>query len=127
MYPPIFEAVNVPSVRALLKTGTGPLRFYLFGMAPQGVAYPYAVWRQVYGAPENYLGDRPDIDGFTTQIDVYAADVPGQRSESARAVAKALRDAIEGHAHITAWRGDSRDPDTKSYVFTFEADWLTPR
>lgn len=125
MYPPIFEAVNVPAVRALLKTGNGPLRFYLFGMAPQGVDYPYAVWRQVGGSPENYLADRPDIDSFTTQVDVYAN--PAQGPARARAVAVALRDAIEGHAHITFWRGDSRDFETMNYVFTFEADWLTPR
>lgn len=122
MYPPIYAACNVSGVRTLLKTGQGPLRFYLFGMAPQDVAYPYAVWRQVFGQPENYLGDAPDMDTFGVQVDVYATT-----PDSARAVAAALRDAIEPHAHITAWRGDGTDPETKSKTFTFECEWKTAR
>lgn len=125
MYPPIFEAVNVPAVQALLKTGKDPLRFYLFGKAPQGVKYPYAVWRMASGTPENYLADRPDADSFATQIDVYSA--PSQGPDVARSVAVALRDAIEGHAYITSWFGDNQDPDTKSYTTSFQADWVTPR
>lgn len=125
MYPRIFEAVNIPAVQALLKHSGGPLRFYLFGRAPQGVAYPYAVWRQVFGTPENYLGDSPDIDSFSVQVDVYASQSQG--ADTCRKIAKALRDAIEPHAHITAWIGDGQDPETKSYTFTFQVDWLTPR
>jgi len=127
MYPPIFSTVNVPAVKALLKTGNGELRFYAWGMAPDNVQKPYAVWRQVFGAPENYLGQRPDIDSFTTQIDVYAADVPGQRAPMARAIADAISYAIEGAAYVTSWIGDSRDPDTKNYVVTFQAEWLVHR
>lgn len=126
MYPPIFPVVaGSTAVKALI--GASPVRFYLFGQAPQGVAKPYAVWRQVGGTPENYLGDLPDIDSFTTQIDIYAADATGERADKARAVAKAIRDAIEPHAYVTAWIGDSRDPDTLNYVYTFQVDWLTPR
>lgn len=125
MYPPIFAAVDVPAVRALLKSGQDPLRFYLFGKAPQNVEKPYAVWRQVSGAPESYLGNVPDIDSYTTQIDVYAS--PTQGASVARSVAKALRDAIEPHAHITFWMGDDIDPDTKNFTFRFQADWWTPR
>jgi hypothetical protein len=127
MLPPIFPTVNVPAVQALLKTGSGPLRFYAFGMAPDDVQKPYAVWRQVFGQPENYLAQRPDMDAFTTQIDVYAADVPGQRAPMARAIADAISYAIEGAAYVTSWIGDSRDPVTKNYVVTFQADWLVPR
>lgn len=122
MYPPVFAAVNVTGVHALLKTGQGELRFYLFGEAPQGVTRPYAVWRQVFGLPENFLGEAPDLDTFGTQIDVYAND-----AASARAVAAALRDAIEPVAHITSWRGDGTDPETKAKTFTFEAEWKTAR
>ncbi len=127
MMPPIFPTVNVPAVQALLKTGSGPLRFYAWGLAPDGVETPYAVWRQVFGAPENYIGGRPDIDQFTTQVDVYASDVPGQGAPKARAIADAISNAIEGAAYVTSWIGDSRDPVTKNYVVTFHADWLTPR
>jgi hypothetical protein len=124
-FPPIFEVCNVSAVQALLKTGNGPLRFYLFGRAPQGVALPYAVWRQAYGAPENFLDQRPDTDAFGVQVDVYAS--PEQGPTVARNVATALRDAIEPRSYITAWRGESQDPDTNNFVFSFDSDWLTPR
>lgn len=126
MIPPIYPTVNVPAVQALLKSGNGPLRFYAWGLAPQDVQKPYAVWRQVFGAPENYLGQRPDIDLFTTQIDVYASDTKYGASE-AREIAMAISYAIEGAAYVTSWIGESRDPDTKNYVMTFQADWYVPR
>lgn len=124
-FPPIFAAVNVAPVQALLKAPGGELRFYLFGRAPQNVIKPYAVWRQAYGSPENYLGNRPDMDSFGVQVDVYAD--PAQGPAVARTVAMAIRDAIETKSYITAWRGESRDPDTNNYVFSFDSDWLTPR
>lgn len=123
MFPPIFPAVAAsPACVALLKAGAGPLRFYQFGMAPQNVQKPYAVWQRVFGTPENYLADRPDVDSFTTQVDVYAGS-----ADSARTVALALRDAIEGAAHITSWLGESIDPETKNNRFGFQCDWWVPR
>lgn len=127
MMPPIFATVNVPAVQALLKTGTGPLRFYAWGLAPDDVVKPYAVWRQVFGQPGNYVDKRPDADSWTTQIDVYAADVAGQRADKARAIADAISNAIEGTAYVTSWIGESRDPETRAYVFTFQCDWWVPR
>lgn len=125
MYPPIFATVNVPAVQALLKTGNGPLRFYMFGMAPQDVAYPYAVWQMVSGSPENYLNQVPDIDSFTPQVDVYAS--PSQGPSVARQVAESLRNAIEPHAHVTSWRGERQEPDTKNWRVGFDVDWFVTR
>lgn len=127
MYPPIFAAANVPEVQALLKTGNGPLRFYAWGLAPDAVIYPYAVWRYTFGTPENYLTNTPDIDSQTLQVNVYAASEDEEGASKVREIAEALRDAIEPVAHITAWRGESRDPDTRSYVFSFDVDFWTPR
>lgn len=121
MFPPIFATcAAAPGVTALL--GASPTRLYPFGEAPHGVACPYAVWQTVGGVPENYLGDRPDIDSFSLQVDVYA-----ETGASARAVAVALRDAIEPNAHITRWGGESRDPETGRYRVSFDVDWLTHR
>lgn len=127
MTPPIFAAVNVAAVQTLLKTGMGPLRFYAWGLAPQPPVYPYAVWRYVAGAPENYLTNTPDIDSQTLQINVYAAETDNQGAAKVREIAEALRDATEPVAHITSWRGESRDPDTRAYVFSFDVDFWTPR
>lgn len=126
MIPPIFPAVNVAAVQALLKSGANELRFYAWGRAPQNPVTPYAVWQTVFGSPENYLGNTPDADGFGTQINVYADPTPAG-SEKARAVAQALRDALEPVAYITAWRGESRDPETGRYVYSFDCEWVTNR
>jgi len=121
MYPPVFKyALSSAAVKALL--GASPLRVYMFGMAPQDVAYPYAVWQVAAGSPENYINDLPDIDGFTTQIDVYATS-----ATQARDCAKALRDAFEPYGHVVSWRGESKDNDTGSYRSSFDIDWWTDR
>ena len=117
----IFETCATdPAVTALL--GTSPVRLFPFGMAPAGVIKPYAVWQQVGGRPENYLAGVPDIDSMTLQVDAYATT-----SASARAVAAALRDAIEPVAHVVAWRGESRDAETGNYRVSFDVDWFIPR
>jgi len=121
MYPPIFSTcAGDASVQFYL--GVAPTRLYPFGNAPEGVTKPYAVWQVVSGAPENYIDKVPDIDSWTLQVDVYATT-----ASEGRDAAEALRDAIEPYAHIVAWRGESRDPDTKNYRFSFDVDWLEKR
>ena len=124
MYPPIYPAIAAStSCVALLKSGNGPIRFFQFGFsespAPQ---LPYGVWQRVFGTPDNYLGDVPDIDSYTLLVDVFASS-----ASSARTVAEAIRDAIEPVAHITSWLGESIDPDTRNYRFSFNVDFWTPR
>lgn len=121
MFPPIFQvcAANA-AVKAAL--GTGPVRLYPFGEAPQGVQKPYAVWQTIGGLPENYINQRPDIDMFSLQLDVY-----GETAASVRSAAMALRDAIEPYAHIVRWGGESRDAETNSYRYSFDIDWWTKR
>lgn len=121
MYPPIFRlAAQDAAVKAAL--GANPTRLFLFGLAPEGVADPYAVWQVAGGAPENYLADRPDMDGFVIQFDVY-----GTSATQVRNAAKALRDALEIYAYVTSWRGESRDAETKRYRSSFDMSWLTSR
>lgn len=119
--PPIFKVCSAnPLVTALL--GVSPCLLYPFGEAPEGVAYPYATWQVIGGGPENYLGNRPDMDQIALQVDVWA-----KTGADASAVAMALRDAIEGHAYITAWRGTGTDPETKSKRISFDVDWHVER
>lgn len=122
MTPPIVQAcLNSPTVTALLGVGTG-MRLYSFGEAEQGVAKPYAVWQIVNGTPENYLAGRPDLDGFTLQVDVYATT-----GDSARKVRDAIRDAVELEAYVTRWGVEGRDPETKNYRASFDVDWKVHR
>jgi hypothetical protein len=121
MYAPIFAVCAADAgVTALL--GASLTRLYPFGEAPEGVAKPYAVWQLVTGSPENYLAGRPDMDGYTLQVDVYAAT-----GSSARAVAEAISHAIELQAYVTRWSGETKDTETKLYRSSFDIDWLVPR
>lgn len=120
MYPPIYELCSA-YMPARIVLGEEP-RVYPFGEAPQGVQKPYAVWQIVSGAPENYLGDRPDTDTFAVQVDVYA-----DGATEARRSAYVIRDAIEGDAYVTAWRGESRDRETGSYRISFDASFVQQR
>ena len=121
MFPPIFAIASASAtVKALI--GSSPVRCYPFGSAPQNVALPYVVWQIIAGQPENYIGDTPDLDKYVTQVDVY-----GLTEASSRAVAQALRDAIEPVAYITAWRGESTDPETLHKRYSFDVDWHVTR
>jgi hypothetical protein len=123
VFPPIYPQIAAsPACVALLKSGAGELRFYQFGRAPQNVQKPYAVWQRVFGQPYNHMNERPTTDGFTVQIDVYSGS-----ADSARTVAAAVRDAIEGVSYITNWLGESVDPDTGNYRFSLQSDWLVNR
>jgi len=120
-YLPIFKyAAASAQVQALL--GSNPVRFYMFGRAPQNVVYPYAVWQIISGSPENYITNTPDIDMFGIQVDVYA-----RGADEARNCALALRDAIEPYAHVVSWRGETRDDETESYRSSFDVDWWNNR
>jgi hypothetical protein len=123
-YAPIYALAAASStVVGLLKTGTGPLRFYLFGEADQKTERPYAVWQTVGGSPENYINQRPDSDDWSTQVDVYAKDSATQ----ARNIAYALIDAFEGSAYVTSYNGEYREAETRLYRFSFTVDWITHR
>jgi hypothetical protein len=118
---PVFAIASAaPAVTALL--GSAPVRFFLFGEAPQGVERPYAVWQTVYGSPENKLADTPDDDRWGVQVDVYADD-----AATARAAAEAIRNAVEPVAYVVSWNGEFREPETKLYRYSFTTEFLTPR
>jgi hypothetical protein len=121
MFPPLFQTCASDStVQSML--GTNPTRLWPFGEADPTPVYPYAVWQVIAGAPENYLGEPPDVDSFGVQIDIYS-----KTAEEARAVALALRSAIEPVAYVTAFLGEIRDTITRSYRYSFSVDWIVPR
>ena len=93
MIAPLFSVcASSPAVRALI--GDSPVRLYPFGQQDDNVIYPYVVWQNVSGAPENYLGQHPDADTWALQVDAWA-DTP----DEVIAVATALRDAIEEYGN----------------------------
>lgn len=120
MFPPFYTLCEASSaVKAVF--GNNP-RIFPHGIADQNTTKPYAVQQIITGFPENYLGDRPDTDNYDVQVDVYAKTV----AEAANG-AKVIRDAVEGAAHVTAWRGQFKDPDTSLYRYSFEVSFVTYR
>ena len=121
MFPPIFTLVsNDHDVQVAF--GTNPVRVFPFGSAPEKPTLPYSVWQIIGGAPENYVGNLPDMDTFLIQVDVYA-----KTASSARSSAEALRDALEEKAYIVAWRGESKDLTTQHYRYSFDINFFTAR
>lgn len=121
MNPNLFQFVSSDlAVRAVL--GEDPVRVFPFGAAPDKVRLPYAVWQTIAGAPENYIGDAPDLDSYLVQVDVYA-----NTASQARNTAEKLRDAIQSYAHIVSWRGESKDSETNHFRYSFDVNFLTQR
>jgi hypothetical protein len=118
--PPIFDLVLASPAADML--GGSELRVFSFGeVEGQQIDAPYVVWQAVAGSPENTLADLPDKDSRTTQIDVYA-----KTRAQARAVATAVRDAMEGDGYMVNGPRDDRDPDTRLFFVSFDFDWIIP-
>lgn len=119
--PPLFAVCFADAqVKAML--GANPMRLYQFGLAPQNAQKPYAVWQSVFGFPENYLGQRPDAESHTIQIDVYA-----DSSAAARQVLHAIEYAVELQCYITRYGPDDRDIETMDYTTSMDISWITNR
>lgn len=121
-YPGIFALCNADPAVVSLLGDSDFLRLYPAGQAPQNDEKPYAVFQVVGGNPENYLDRRPNVDRITVQVDAYA-----RTATQCRAVAAAIRDAIELSCHITGWFGDSYEQITGLYRLTFQSDWFVSR
>jgi hypothetical protein len=123
VHPPLHAVCAADTALVSLLSDTSSLlRIYPFGEARQQDVYPYVVWQIVSGRPENYLRGRPDADSFSTQIDVYA-----RTWRWAGEVGDALQAAIEGDGYVTAYNGEMRDPETRSYRVSITVDWVTNR
>jgi hypothetical protein len=132
MNPPLFATLFASSaVKAIF--GSSPLRIYAFGDAPAkgatGYAVPYAVFQTVFGSPENYLGNVPDLDAWRVQVDVYATDTGagGNALTNARNGAKAIRDALEPVAYVVSFNLEGKDEATQLHRYSFDVSFQTSR
>ncbi|MEJ7746058.1 MAG: DUF3168 domain-containing protein [Luteimonas sp.] len=83
---------------------------------------PYITWQIISGGPENYLADRPGMDVFRVQIDIWAVS-----AASAKAIAALVRDALEPHAYCLNIFADDYEPDTKLYRYGYDWNFHTLR
>lgn len=102
-----------PACVALL--GSNPVRFFEFGQAPQLEQTPYATFQHITGSPYNVLTGPAVADHITTQIDVWA-----DSSAECKAIANAIRGAIENNCHVTSWLGTNKEGNTFRAVFTVQ-------
>lgn len=120
IYAPIKDVCEAaPAVVALLGT---PLRLYPFKLAPKDAPLPYVTWQNIGGTPTNFIGDDPDSDGFSIQVNVW-----GRTTGEVIAVTQAIRDAIQGVSYIVRWGNQDRDAQTLAFGYDFDVDWLTYR
>jgi hypothetical protein len=123
MTPAIFSMVAASSACKALLGSPPSMRFVEFGEAVQNPgSLPYAVWQLISGLPANYLGQLPDNDDTRIQVDVYAS-----QQLVARALAIAIRDAIEPHAHMVSYAQRPRDATTRNYGYLMDFEFFTPR
>jgi len=121
MNAPIFEicATNAEVLKVL---GPSMIRMYMFDARPEKLTYPYATVQNFAGSAEMYLGTLPDVDTWSIQVDIFA-----KSTTEAKAVAKAIRNAIGPHSYITRWGIQSIDDETKSFRYSFDVDWMVLR
>lgn len=121
MLPPVFQLLKASAdVKAIV--GTNPPRVYRHGAAPQDVSRPYVTWFLVAGIPENNLSDPPPVDRDTVQIDCWHKDDAG-----VVLLARAVRDAIEPVAYMTAVVIDTKDQETQMYRMALQFDFFNGR
>lgn len=111
-------SLRTPVYRSLVADGAvtaiAGTRIYP-GALPQSVTLPAIVLTTVSGAPENYLSQRPGIDNYRVQIDVWAKDEP-----EANDLASKVRANVEQIGQIVSYNGEEFEPTTKRYRYSFD-------
>jgi hypothetical protein len=121
MKPPVFQTLKASAaVKAIV--GTNPPRIFRHDDAPQDTAKPYLTWFMAGVDAHNNLSDVPVSDRIVVQIDCWHPTDAG-----IEALAMAVRDAIEPHAHLTDMPADEREPETRLYHIALEFDWFVTR
>lgn len=116
----LFESVsNNESCIAYL--GSNPVRFFPFGMAPQGVKTPYSTYQLVSGSPFNTLVT-PNSDRHSYQVDVFS-----KTQSECIVAANAMRDVLQLHGYVTGYNISALEPDTRLWRLSFDIDIISGR
>lgn len=119
MTAPVFEILSaVPAITSIVPA----IRIRGSGYGGESPVAPYITHQTAAGTPENYVGDRPGIDNFRAQIDIWAAN-----AAQAKQIAALVRDALEPHAVCVSIFGDDYDAETKLYRYGFDWSFYTSR
>ncbi|OFE11381.1 hypothetical protein PHACT_12550 [Pseudohongiella acticola] len=118
MFAPVFATLSASAEVAQLLGSGADMRLYPIE-ADQGTPVPYAVITQIGGPTENQLSGGSATDRYLIQIDSYAKTLT-----EARAVAGALRAAVQDFADVDSVGRESRSAKTRHYSYQFDIEWL---
>lgn len=90
--------------------------------APQDKARPYVVWWIPSSIPGNNLSCLPEYDDQRVQIDCYS-----KSQIEARALAEAVRDAVEAKTNIVFGPWTEFESETLLYRWSMDAEYLNSR
>lgn len=124
MLPPVFQTLKASAdVRNIV--GTSFPRIFRHGEADatkikdaNGSVLPYITWLLVSGVPENNLSDAPPADRQSVQVDCWHTTDAG-----VEALGDAVRDALELVTHVTSYQNFARDPETRRFRVSIDADF----
>lgn len=118
MLPPVYALLAAtPAVVAVVGD-----RIYGHGEAPQDTARPYITHFDVTDQPFDQISGTPCADRDTVQIDCWHQTKPG-----IRALAIAVRDAMDAAGHHNRVVVNTRETDTKLYRVALQADFIASR
>lgn len=120
MNPPVFAALNVPAVNALVGT-----RIFGNGIAPQDATRPYVVWQIVGGGPVNNLSEDPDMDDARVRVTTYSDETHG--TAAARALKLTVMVSLEAVTHVVFGPVDDYEAETKMLLSVMDAEFWDPR
>lgn len=121
MTPKIFELVAADEA-CKSSFGENPIRFFPFGLAPQDVKTPYAVWQSIGGKAGDVMSCIPDFDSFIIQVDVYADNLKDVEKS-----AKVLRSVFEKKSYIYRYGQQSVDFESKRFRISFDISFIQHR
>lgn len=117
MFPPVYRTIHTTAVAAIVDDRIGR-----HGEVAQDESRPYIVWQIITGQPHDHLSGPPGSDVTAVQLDCYHRDDAGIEQ-----LARAVRDALDSALICNRITVNNRDPDTRLYRVSIDADFITQR
>jgi len=117
MFPRVYRTLRTAEVIAIVSD-----RIARHGEIDQDERRPYVVWQIVTGQPHDQLSGPPTSDFTTVQIDCYH-----EEDEGIEELALAVRAALDAALIVNRVSMNVRDPDTRLYRVSIDADFIEHR
>lgn len=118
MFPQVFQLLHDSAAVAAIVSD----RIGAHNEIPQDASRPYITYATVSGQPYDHLSGPPGGDFDAIDINCWH-----QTDAGVRALAKAVRDALDAALICNRVTVDLREPDTRLYRVGITADFITNR